>query len=78
MCWVRLRPIEGDTHDYLSRHRPDLRRSGVGTWHVSWNGRPTVFHRPQLVLITCGGRFDADRRYCDANVVWARLVTVSG
>ncbi len=34
---------------------------------------------PQLILITCGGKYDADRRYYDANVVvWARLVTVSG
>ena len=34
---------------------------------------------PQLVLITFGGKYDADRRYYDANgVVWARLVTVPG
>lgn len=125
MCWVRLRPIKGDTHGYLSLHAPDLRCSGIGTWHASWNGRPTVFHRldqlkagdkvrversdgttaqfevtrrgtfpkrefptgkvygasaiPQLVLITCSGEYDADRRYDDANVVVrARLVEVSG
>lgn len=30
---------------------------------------------PELVLITCGGEFDADKRYYDSNViVWAKLV----
>ena len=33
---------------------------------------------PELVLITCGGAFDADRRYYDSNViVWAKLVSTS-
>jgi hypothetical protein len=125
MCWVRLRPIKGDAHGYLSLHPSDLRRGGVGTWDVSWNGRPSVFHRldqlksgdkvrveradgttarsevtrrgtfpkrefptgeayganltPRLILITCGGKYDADRRDYYANVVvGTQLVTVSG
>lgn len=32
---------------------------------------------PELVLITCGGEYDADRRYYDANVIaWAELLSV--
>lgn len=32
---------------------------------------------PQLVLITCGGEFDADRHYYDSNVIiWADLETI--
>jgi len=32
---------------------------------------------PELVMITCGGEFDEDRRYYDSNVIaWAELVSV--
>jgi len=32
---------------------------------------------PELVLITCGGEYDADRRYYDANIiVWAELLSI--
>lgn len=34
--------------------------------------------KPQLVLITCGGEYDADQRYYDSNViVWAEFVSLS-
>ena len=118
----------GDPDDvgwFVGAHTPGGPGAAVLAGHVTWNGRPTVFHRldklktgdkigveradgttarfevtrretfskrrfptgevygasatPQLILITCGGKYDADRRYYDANVVvWARLVTVSG
>lgn len=109
---------------FVGAHTPGGPGTAVVAGHVTWNGRPTVFHRldqlkagdkvrveradgrtarfevtrretfskqefptsevygasatPQLILITCGGAYDADRRYYDSNVVvWARLVTVS-
>ena len=71
---VRVERADGTTARFEVTRRGTFPKRKFPTGEVYGAGAT-----PQLILITCGGKYDVDRRYYDANVVvWARLVTVSG
>jgi hypothetical protein len=69
---VKINRKDGSTAIFAVERRDTFAKDSFPTEEVYRDSS-----RPELVLITCGGEFDADRHYYDSNViVWAELVSI--
>lgn len=61
---VTVTGANGRTHAYVVTARRQVRKASLDQLNVFTTGGP-----PQLVLLTCGGAFDTERRSYDDNVI---------